>query len=133
MHKIHNPDTVLAPVSSYSHGVEVPPNARWLYISGQIAIDLDGQIPDDFEEQCRLVWTNLYNVLDSAGMNRENLVKLTVFMTDPDDLPMFRTIRDEFLQDTRPATTLLFISQLAKPEWRLEIEGVAAAPSGTSQ
>ena len=127
MMKIHNPETILAPVSSYSHGIEVPPDARWLYISGQVGIDPEGQIPAGFEEQCRLVWTNLYHILESAGMSRQNLVKLTIYMTDPEDLPVFRTIRDEYLEGTRPATTLLMISQLARPEWRLEIEGVAAS------
>ena len=126
MPKIHNPESIPAPVSSYSHGIEVPPGSRWLYISGQIALDEEGGIPDDFEQQCQIVWTNLYAVLESAGMSRHGLVKLTVYMTDPDDLPVFRSVRDNFLEDTRPATTLLFVSQLAKKEWRLEIEGVAA-------
>lgn len=126
MLKIHNPATVCPPVSSYSHGIEVLPGARWLHMSGQVAIDLDGSIPETFHEQCELAWQNLYNVLDSAGMNREDLVKLTVFMTDPDDLPAFRAVRDRFLGDARPATTLVFISALARPEWKIEIEGVAA-------
>ncbi|MDA0840062.1 MAG: RidA family protein [Planctomycetota bacterium] len=126
MSKIHNPDSIPAPVSSYSHGIEVQPGARWIHISGQIAQDHKGGIPDDFELQCQIVWTNLYAVLESAGMSRHDLVKLTVYMTDPEDLPVFRTVRDKFLEDSRPATTLLFVSQLARKEWRLEIEGVAA-------
>jgi len=95
-------------------------------MSGQVAIDLEGNIPEAFDQQCELAWQNLYNVLESAGMSRQDLVKLTVLMTDPDDLPAFRTIRDRFLEDTRPATTLIFISALARPEWKIEIEGVAA-------
>lgn len=126
MFTVHNPESVCAPVSSYSHGIEVPPGARWLHVSGQVAIDLDGSIPESFEEQCELAWANLYHVLESAGMSGQNLVKLTVFMTEPDDLPPFRTIRDRFLQETRPATTLIFVKALARPEWRIEIEAVAA-------
>ncbi len=127
MFKTHNPDTVYTPASSYSHGIEVPPGARMLYTAGQIATDLDGNIPEGFAEQCELVWTNLYHVLEDAGMDHENLVKLTVYMLRPDDLPLFREIRDRYLQGSRPATTLIFISALARPEWLLEIEAVAAA------
>jgi len=124
---IHNPDTVHPPVSSYSHGIEVPPGARMLHLSGQIATDRDGVIPDGFAAQCALVWDNLYRVLASAGMGREHLVKLTVYMLHPADLPVFREIRDRYLQDARPATTLVFVSALARPEWLLEIEALAAA------
>jgi len=127
MVKIHNPDTVFPPVSSYSHGIEVPPGARTLYVSGQIAMDRHGVIPDGFEAQCERVWDNLYRVVASAGMGREHLVKLTVYMLRPDDPPVFREIRDRYLQDARPATTLVFVSALARPEWLLEIEAIAVA------
>ncbi len=127
MTKIHNPDTVHAPVGAYSHAVEVPPDARWLYISGQVALTPDGRIPEDFAAQCELAWTNLFNVLKSAGMGAGDLVKLTVFMLRPEDLPAFREIRDRFLQGRHPATPLVFVRGLARPKWLIEIEGIAAA------
>jgi enamine deaminase RidA (YjgF/YER057c/UK114 family) len=128
MTTVHNPRTVHAPVGSYSHAIEVPPNARWLFISGQIALSPDGKVPKDFPEQCRLVWTNLHNVLKSAGMDKKDLVKLTVFMLRESDLPTFREARDRFLEGRHPATTLVFVRALARPEWLIEIEAIAARP-----
>ena len=122
----HNPKTVHPPVGAYSHAIEIPPNARWLFISGQIALSPDGKVPDDFNPQCELVWMNLQNVLKSAGMDIKDLVKLTVFMVRETDLPAFREIRDRFLQGWHPATTLVFVRALARPQWLIEIEAIAA-------
>ncbi|MDH7570434.1 MAG: RidA family protein [Armatimonadota bacterium] len=127
MNVSHNPHTLHPPVSTYSHAVEVPPNARWLFISGQVALRPDGSMPDGFRAQCEEAWNNLFRVLAAAGMGRENLVKLTVFLVREEDLPVFREVRDRFLGDARPATTLLFVRALARPQWLIEIEGVAAA------
>lgn len=126
MRKVHNPDSVRPPVSSYSHGIEVPSGARTLYVAGQIALDTEGKIPEGFGAQCELVWNNLYRVLESAGMGPENLVKLNVYMVRQEDLPEFREIRDRHLRGARPPTTLIFVSALARPEWLLEIEAVAS-------
>ena len=123
---VHNPRTVHPPVGAYSHAIEAPPNSRWLFISGQIALSRDGKVPKDFAEQCELAWTNLFNVLKSAGMDVKDLVKLTVFMVRESDLPTFREVRDQFLEGWRPATTLVFVRALARPEWLIEIEAVAA-------
>lgn len=122
----HNPNTVHPPVSSYSHAVEVPRNARCLFVSGQVALSSAGDVPEGFAAQCELAWTNLVNVLGSAQMSIHDVVKLTVFMTREDDLPAFREVRDRFLGGARPATTLVFVKSLARPEWLIEIEAVAA-------
>ena len=122
----HNPKNIHAPVGSYSHAIEVPPNARWLFISGQVAVTPDGKFPESFADQCQLAWTNLFNVLKAGGMDRQDLVKLTVFMLREDDLPAFREVRDKFLQGWHPATTLVFVRALARPQWLIEIEGIAA-------
>jgi enamine deaminase RidA (YjgF/YER057c/UK114 family) len=126
---VHNPRTVHQPVGAYSHAIEVPPGAGLLFISGQIALSPDGKVPQDFSAQCELAWTNLRQVLKSADLDIKDLVKLTVFMVRESDLPVFRTIRDQFLQGWHPATTLVFVRALARPEWLIEIEGVAAKPS----
>lgn len=123
----HNPDTIHSPVGSYSHAVEVPPGARWLFISGQVGLTREGQVPEGFAAQCELVWSNLASVLAAARMTKDDLVKLTVFMVREADLPAFREVRDRFLQGHHPATTLVFVKMLARPQWLIEIEAVAAA------
>ena len=54
---------------SYSDGVEVPGNARWLYVSGTPGIKLDGTIPETIEEQADQAWKNVLATLESAGMS----------------------------------------------------------------
>ena len=120
---IHNPQT---PMASYSHGIEVPPNARWLHISGQVAVDKDGQTPETFEAQVKLVFENLGAVLESAGMTPKDLVKVNVYLLRPEDIPALRAARDVFQGEARPASTLVVVSRLVRPEWLVEIEAVAA-------
>lgn len=126
MTKIHNPESVHPPVSTYSHGIEVPPKARWLYCAGQVGVDAAGKAGEGFEAQCEFAWMNLVNVLRSAGMTVGDIVKMTIYLVREEDLPPFRAIRDRYLGDARPAATLFFVRALARPEWLVEIEAVAA-------
>ena len=121
--KAHNPQT---PLANYSHGIEVPPNARWLHISGQVAVDKDGKTPERFEDQVQLVFDNLRAVLAQAGMSPKDLVKVNVYLLRPEDIPALRAARDAFQGDARPASTLVIVSRLVRPEWLVEIEAVAA-------
>ena len=119
----HNHQT---PLANYSHAIEVPPNARWLHVSGQVAVDKDGKTPPDFESQVKLVFENLGAALASAGMTAADLVKVNVFLTRPEDVPALRAARDAFQGANRPASTMVVVRQLVRPEWLVEIEAVAA-------
>ena len=124
--KMHNPANVAAPTGPFSHGVEVPANARWLYVSGQIGLAPDGKVPADLEGQANQCWRNIKAVLAAAGMGVENLVKCTHFLTRAEDVPAYGRIRASHLGDARPASTLLVISALARPGLLVEVEAVAA-------
>lgn len=124
--KTHNPSSIYPPLSSYSHALEVAPNARWLLVSGQVGVAPDGKVPKGFREQCELAWSNLDEVLKSGGMGIGHLAKITIYLIREQDLQVFREIRDRYLDGHRPASTLLFISALARPDWLIEIEAVAA-------
>jgi enamine deaminase RidA (YjgF/YER057c/UK114 family) len=126
MHTKYNPPDVAAPASTYSHGVEVKPNARWLHISGQIGVLPNGKVAADFKEQAEACWSNIANILKEAGMGMEDLVKITTFIRNPADIATLRTVRDRFIGDARPASTLVVVAGLASPEWLVEIEAVAA-------
>jgi enamine deaminase RidA (YjgF/YER057c/UK114 family) len=124
--KIHNPPGVAGPLAAYSHGVEAAPGARWLHVSGQVAVAPDGSTPEGIEAQADLAYRNLGAVLASAGMVPGDLVKVNVYLTRPEDIPALRAARDRFQGDARPASTLVVVQALARPEWRVEIEAVAA-------
>ena len=128
MSTVHNPNSIAPPLSHYSHGIKVPANAEWLYIAGQVGIGSDGNLAQGFEAQCDIVWNNIKAILEDAGMGWENLVKVNIYLTNPADTGASRTLRDKYLGDLEkpPAATLAIISQLASPDFVVEIEGVAA-------
>ena len=126
MHKLHNPDTITKPASNYAQGVETAADLRHLFVSGQIGMAPDGTIQQGFEAQCRTAFDNIKGVLASAGMGLEDVVKLTVFLTNPADIGAFRAIRDEVMGGVRTASTLLIVAGLASPDFLVEIEVNAA-------
>ena len=127
MTKLHNPSTIAPTFSSYSHGVEVPPGARWLHISGQVGVRPDGTLAGGVEAQIETAWSNVLAVLAEAGMSARDLVKVTAFLTRPEDTPLYRRVRERMLGGAEPASTLLIVQGLASPEWLVEVEAVAAA------
>jgi enamine deaminase RidA (YjgF/YER057c/UK114 family) len=124
--KIHNPPTIADPIGTYSHGVEAPPNARWLYIAGQIGIRKDGSVPPTVEAQTEVAWQNIVAILAAAGMKVTDLVKITQFLVNLEDFPKYAATRAKFLAGHRPASTGLVIRSLVKPEYLVEVEAVAA-------
>lgn len=123
--KIHNPPTV-APGTGYSHGIELAPNARLLYLAGQIGFTPDGKLAPDIKGQAEQTWRNIASVLAAAGMSYENLVKVTHFLVRREDIAAYREVRAQFLGKLAPASTLLVISALARPDALIEVECVAA-------
>ena len=124
--KAHTPPTITPPAALYVHGMEVPANARWLFVSGQIGVHPDGRPGADAREQAEIIWSNIAAILASANMGLRDIVKLTTFATAPAQLPVLREVRERVLDGHLPASTLLIVAGLAKPEWLVEIEVYAA-------
>lgn len=127
MPRTYNPGGVAPPFSRYSHAAEARGDARWLYVSGQVGVDLDGGVAEGAEAQIEHALRNVLTILTAAGMGPHDLVKLTIFLTRPEDIPLYREVRDRFLEGAEPASTLLIVNGLARPDWLVEIEAVAAA------
>ncbi len=127
MLKHHNPPTVAPPFSRYSHGVEGAASARWLHISGQLGVKPDGTLAEGAEAQMEQAWRNIFAILEAAGMTKRDLVKTTVFLTVHGDTALARRVRDRMLDGATPASTLIFVAGLARPDFLIEIEAIAAA------
>src|ERR1700730_9214062 len=116
----------------YSQVVEVRAS-RIVFIAGQTALDPAGHLvgKNDFAAQAAQVFGNLGIALQSVGCTASNLVKLTVYLRDMDDLPTYREARNRFFATTTPpaapAVTLVEVSRLFGPDFLIEIEAVAAA------
>ena len=120
------PENIHPPLGAYAHAIEVPDNAKVTFIAGQVGIDKDGNIPADFAGQAELAWQNCMAVLAFNSMRMKDVVKINHFITDAADLPAYNAVREKYLGDERPASTLLIVAGLAKPELKIEVEMVAA-------
>jgi 2-iminobutanoate/2-iminopropanoate deaminase len=127
-----NPAAVAGPFGTYAQGVEVDGPMRLLFGSGQVGVDTDGRIGDGIDEQCRLLWRNVGEVLAGAGMEISDIAQLTMLMVRREDLQTARAVRQEALGDHRPASTLLFVAGLAHPDWLIEVDFVAARSDGSN-
>ena len=110
----------------YAQAIEVSGAQRFLFISGQIPVSVEGRVPESFTGQARLVWRNIRAQLESAGMGLENIVKHTTFLSDRRYRSQNSEVRKEFLGDLTPALTVI-IAGIYDEAWLLEIEAVAAA------
>ena len=126
MTKTYSPDAVAAPFSNYVHAVEAPGNARWLYVSGQLGVARDGSVPEDFAGQAEQAFRNVIAILEEAGMGVTDIVRVNTYLTDTADIADYRGIRDRMLDNHATASTMLVISALAAPHFKIEIEVVAA-------
>ena len=126
----HNPSSIAGPFATYSHGIELSGPHRMLFGAGQAGVAPDGTIGVGIQRQATLVWQNVRAVLESAHMDIPDIVQLTMMLTDRDDYPLAAAIRESALDGHRPATTLIYVSGLANPEWRIEIDFVAAQSIG---
>ncbi len=117
----------MPPVNGYSHAVAF--SGRMIAVSGQVPLDAQGRLvgENDPQAQTRQVFENLAAALATAGAGMEQVVKLTVFLTDLADLDAFRRVRDEYISaDRPPASSLVQVSRLVHPAFRVEIEALAA-------
>lgn len=123
--KHRNPPTLAEP-TGYSHVVEVT-GGRTLYVSGQIALDRDGGIvgQGDLRAQTQQVLENLKAALADSQATLDHVVKITVFMTDVSEIGIFREVRDRYFAKPLPASSLVQVVRLARPELLIEIEAVA--------
>ena len=124
---IANPTAVHEPAGAYSHSVTVPGGSRVVYLAGQIGLDPTGNAPDDFVGQAEQAYRNVAAILEHHGLGWGDVVKMTHSLTDPADLPAYGEVRSRWLGDARPASTLLIVSGLARPDLKVEVEVVAAA------
>ncbi len=112
------------PISHFTDAVRA---GDLLFVSGVVAVDTDGNLVggDDAVAQARQVFENLRAVLAAAGCGFEDVVKITIFLTDVDDRARLNPLRQEAFGSARPASTLVEVPRLAVPGAKVEIEAVA--------
>ena len=123
-----NPPTLSKP-TGYTHVVEVS-GGKTVYVSGQIALDKDGKVvgEGDMKAQAEQVFKNLQAALAAAGATFKDVVKMNTYTTDISQVQAVRDVRARYFGDVTPASTLVQVVHLARPEFMLEIEVIAVVP-----
>lgn len=122
---IHPPS--IAPAPFLSPGVLISRPENLLFISGQVGMSADGTIPEGIAEQTKIAIGNLQAVLAHAGMHTDQVVKYTIYLTDPEHLQGFFEAGGGAVPEPGPAATLLIVDQLSDPRLLVEIEAIAAS------
>ncbi len=112
--------------TGYSQVVEISNATRTAYVSGQVPMTREGVVPETFREQCLLAWRNIEAQLRAVDMSLDNLVKVTIFLSNRTYNAENRAIRREVLGERAPALTVI-IAGIFDEAWLLEIEAVAMA------
>ena len=102
-----------------------------VFIAGQIALDTSGNVvgKDDVRAQLQQIFENLKAAVEAAGGSLHDLVKLNVYFLDRAHLPVYREIRDHYINGENPPTsTAVQVAGLFRPDFLIEIEAVAVVP-----
>ena len=115
-------DIGVAPqIGTYSDAVEVPANARWLCTAGAPGLAPDGSFAPDIVGQAEAAWAHVVTMLEKAGMTIG-----TQYLVRVDDIPAYAKVRARVFGAAHPASTLLVVPALVRPEFLLEVEVLAA-------
>jgi len=124
--ELFNPASVSPPVGAYSHAGFVKANSDLLFLAGQVGVRPDGTLPASCADQAEEVFANIARILKAKDMTAANLVKITLYVVSGQPLGEVRAARARHLGDHKPASTLIFVPQLAEAKYLIEIEAVAA-------
>ncbi|MFD2077788.1 Enamine deaminase RidA, house cleaning of reactive enamine intermediates, YjgF/YER057c/UK114 family [Actinopolymorpha cephalotaxi] len=124
----------LAPGNGYAHAVTA--SGPLAFVSGQVGADAEGRAagePGDLEAQTRQAMRNLELVLGELGAGWSDVVRFTWYVVDVERIQVIRDVRDEFVRPAlgdlaNPASTLVQVAGLFRPEFLMEVEAVVALP-----
>jgi enamine deaminase RidA (YjgF/YER057c/UK114 family) len=129
--RFQNPETIAKP-PGYTHVVEITGPGRLVYIAGQLGLEPSGKmagVAGDFRAQAVQAFENVKAALAAAGGSFEHVVKINNYLVDMAHLPIFREVRDAYVNtNAPPASTTVAIAKLAREGALFEVEAVAVLP-----
>lgn len=125
------PRQVRAPFARYSHAVEIPAGARWVICSGQLGISASDHVPETAEEQAVLCFDAIGACLADARMSFADIVRINAYVTDRAYMSPYMAVRDRYAGLPPPASTLMIVSGFTRPEFKVEVEAIAARSEQT--
>jgi enamine deaminase RidA (YjgF/YER057c/UK114 family) len=121
-----NPSAVRPPFGRYSHGVAVPAGARLVFCSGQLGVRVGDTLPTTVEGQAEICFRNIEAILAEAGMTMADVVRINAFVTKREDMKSYMLVRDRFVPEPPPASTLVIVAGFTRLEFLVEVEATAA-------
>jgi reactive intermediate/imine deaminase len=112
---------------SFSQGVVVKGGSSMIFVAGQAAFDKDGHVvgKGDITQQTQVTLENVKSVLESAGASLEDVVRITVFLTDIRNMSVMQRVRANYFRSNYPASTGVQVSSLAHEDLLVEIDAIA--------
>jgi len=116
-----------------AHNPALSPGVRvgdFLFVSGNVGVDSSGNLvgPGDCEAQSRQVMANIRTIVEAAGGNMQDVVKITCFLTDVNNYPAYGKVRSETWPSSPPASSTVIVAGLVRPEYLVEVEAVVRMP-----
>jgi 2-iminobutanoate/2-iminopropanoate deaminase len=119
--------SVAQPIGPYSLGVR---SGNLVFVSGTVGWRPDGSIPADIKEQCRQMYENVQQVLQAAGSSLDHVVSTTTYLVNALDYRVLNEVRAEYFVKDAPASAVVVVKELVRPELLVEVEAVAEIPTG---
>jgi enamine deaminase RidA (YjgF/YER057c/UK114 family) len=119
-------DRIRAHSNNAAHAMELPAKARLLFCNGQVGARMDGSVPSDPSEQIEVIFERIGIILRNAGMTFDDVVKLTVYVTDKAIFDAYFRLHKQIMGQHNPPATLLIVSDFPRPGVVVEIEAIAA-------
>lgn len=126
--KIIHAENAPRPLADYAQAWEVG-NVRLIFVAGQVSVDMKGSPVgmEDIALQTRTALENVKRVLEGAGARMQDVIKTNIYVTN---MTEYRAktgeVRREYFPQDFPASTLVEVKALARSEFMVEIEAVAA-------
>jgi enamine deaminase RidA (YjgF/YER057c/UK114 family) len=123
----------VSPGPGFAHAVTV--TGQLAFVSGQVALDAAGQVvaPGDLRAQTRQALSNLGAILRALGADWADVVRFGWYVLDASEVQVIRDVRDEMIRPSlgsrpNPASTLVQVAALFRPEFVVEVDAVVAVP-----
>lgn len=117
-----SPKDLTGPVGLYSHITKIPANCDWYTFSGQIGVNDEGILPESFNEQVFLTFSNIKRMLDHEEIDPANVVKVNIFSVEEIDWDYFDQQWEQLFDEDYPSMTITYISALGLPEIKIELD-----------
>ena len=121
-HEIIQTDKAPAAIGPYSQATKGAAN---LFTSGQLGINpATGELPQDFAAQARQAFENVKAIVEAAGGSMQNVMKITIFLTDMANFPAVNAVMQEYCSAPFPARSCFAVAALPKGG-AVEVEAIA--------